>query len=131
MARTWVLDTETKGTGAEMVPLEKVLRAPDAAPRSLPARPRPRPAPAPQPRAAPRFRVIDVLTGEVAVERASTRETVALLERRRSVVDVTLDVWDPEESTWRRLTHAERKVLWGLRGRAREVAPGASAAGGT
>ena len=25
MARIWVLDTETKGTGAEMVPLEKVL----------------------------------------------------------------------------------------------------------
>jgi hypothetical protein len=31
MARkTWVLDTETKGTGANMVPLEKVLERPDA-----------------------------------------------------------------------------------------------------
>jgi hypothetical protein len=28
MARVWVLDTETKGTGAEMVPLEKVLEEP-------------------------------------------------------------------------------------------------------
>ena len=26
MAKVWVLDTETKGTGAEMLPLEKALR---------------------------------------------------------------------------------------------------------
>lgn len=29
MAKTWVLDTETKGTGANMVPLEKVVRPPE------------------------------------------------------------------------------------------------------
>ena len=35
MARkTWVLDTDTKGTGANVVPLEKVLADPDAPPRS-------------------------------------------------------------------------------------------------
>jgi hypothetical protein len=28
MAKTWVLDSETKGTGANMVPLEKVLKEP-------------------------------------------------------------------------------------------------------
>ena len=28
MGKTWVLDTETKGTGANMVPLEKVLERP-------------------------------------------------------------------------------------------------------
>jgi hypothetical protein len=28
MAKVWVLDTETKGTGANMVPLEKVVRPP-------------------------------------------------------------------------------------------------------
>ena len=28
MAKIWVLDTETKGTGANMVPLEKVLKKP-------------------------------------------------------------------------------------------------------
>jgi hypothetical protein len=28
MAKVWVLDTETKGTGAQMVPLEKVLEKP-------------------------------------------------------------------------------------------------------
>jgi hypothetical protein len=29
MGKTWVLDTETKGTGANMVPLEKVLKRPE------------------------------------------------------------------------------------------------------
>jgi hypothetical protein len=37
--KTWVLDTETKGTGANMVPLEKVLKKPDPAP--VPRRPAP------------------------------------------------------------------------------------------
>lgn len=40
MARkTWVLDTETKGTGANMVPLEKVLADPESA-RAQPRKPR-------------------------------------------------------------------------------------------
>jgi hypothetical protein len=44
MARkTWVLDTETKGTGANVVPLEKVLKSPEP-----PATGR-RPAPAAEP----------------------------------------------------------------------------------
>ena len=30
MAKVWVLDTDTKGTGAQMVPLEKVLEKPEA-----------------------------------------------------------------------------------------------------
>jgi hypothetical protein len=43
MARkTWVLDTETKGTGASMVPLDKVLKRPEPEPEA----PRRRPAPA-------------------------------------------------------------------------------------
>jgi hypothetical protein len=36
MGKVWVLDTETKGTGANMVPLEKVLRRPE--PNSEPPR---------------------------------------------------------------------------------------------
>jgi hypothetical protein len=36
VAKIWVLDTETKGTGAEMVPLERALRGK----RSAPARER-------------------------------------------------------------------------------------------
>src|SRR5215212_9029766 len=38
MAKVWVLDTETKGTGANMVPLEKVVRPPQ--PRAQPAKQR-------------------------------------------------------------------------------------------
>ena len=29
MAKTWVLDTDTKGTGAHVVPLEQVLKQPE------------------------------------------------------------------------------------------------------
>lgn len=43
-SKTWVLDTETKGTGANMVPLEKVLERPEPAP------PRRGPAPPAEPR---------------------------------------------------------------------------------
>jgi hypothetical protein len=39
MAKTWVLDTETKGTGANVVPLEKVVRRPEEAPRRRAPRP--------------------------------------------------------------------------------------------
>jgi hypothetical protein len=40
MAKVWILDTETKGTGANVVPLEKVQRRPEAAPerRARPAK---------------------------------------------------------------------------------------------
>jgi hypothetical protein len=39
MAKTWVLDSETKGTGARMVPLDDVLEKPKpAAPSPPPAR---------------------------------------------------------------------------------------------
>ena len=44
--KTWVLDTETKGTGANVVPLDKVLEKPEPAPA------RRRPAPADEPRRA-------------------------------------------------------------------------------
>jgi hypothetical protein len=33
MGKVWVLDTETKGTGARMVPLDKVQAKPEPAPR--------------------------------------------------------------------------------------------------
>jgi hypothetical protein len=52
MGKTWVLDTETKGTGANMVPLEKVQKKPAAEEEPAPRRRRPaRPSePAPRPR---------------------------------------------------------------------------------
>ena len=47
-SKTWVLDTETKGTGANMVPIEKVLEEPEPTPA------RRRPAPAAEPKRAER-----------------------------------------------------------------------------
>jgi hypothetical protein len=46
--KTWVLDTDTKGTGANVVPLEKVLNRPEPAP------PRRGPTPAAEQRRAER-----------------------------------------------------------------------------
>lgn len=119
MGKVWVLDTETKGTGAEMVPLEKVQHKPDPSPQRRFAAPPPQPRTErpPEPKPAPRFRVVDVLTGRPVAEGATSLETVGVLEGRRSVVDVTIDVWDPGPQSWRRLTHGERKALWDLRGR--------------
>ena len=119
MGKIWVLDTDTKGTGAEMVPLEKVQRKPDREPvrRYAPPAPGPVPDTTPEPRAPASFRVTDVLSGLVVVEHAGTRETIEELEDRRSAVDVTIDVWDHEAEDWHRLTHGERGALWALRGR--------------
>ena len=44
MGKTWVLDTETKGTGANMVPIEKVLEQPSESPGKPGREPRKRPA---------------------------------------------------------------------------------------
>jgi hypothetical protein len=114
MAKVWVLDTETKGTGAEMVPLDKVLRRPprEAEPLHVPPRPRPRPEPEPEPRAPRRFRVVDVMTQEVLVDDADARTTLELLSRLRSSVDVRIDVWQPRKVRWRPLTVPEQRALW-------------------
>jgi hypothetical protein len=117
MAKIWVLDTETKGTGAAMVPLEKVLEQPRTderilrIPRRKDAEETGEPA-APQPREPYRFRVIDVMTRRVLAKDVDARATVDVLGGVRSVVDVAIDVWDPEAAEWRRLTLDERKKLW-------------------
>ncbi len=119
MAKTWVLDTETKGTGAHVVPLEKVLRT--SAPRpqlnvvelERPVAPKPVPAPsAPTPR---RFKVVDVMTRETLAENADTRTTLELLGRIRSVVDVHVYGWSLERRRWRLLRIDEQRALWDLR----------------
>jgi hypothetical protein len=121
--RTWVLDTETKGTGAEMVPLEKALRR--AAPRdervSVIRRDRKRQLPdepAESAEAGPRrFKVVDVLSREVLAEGASARTTLDLLKEVRSIVDVRVYVWDEDADDWRPLTLREQRVLWDFRDR--------------
>lgn len=119
MGKTWVLDTETKGTGAQMVPLEKVLRQPAGKPARRPVPPaRPRRAPQPEPAKPRRFMVVDVMTREVLAEDAGTRATVELLDDVRSIVDVAIYVWSEQAMKWQLLTLAESKMLWKLRGQA-------------
>lgn len=127
MGRAWVLDTGTKGTGAEMVPLEKVLHGPSLARERpfVPPKPEPQREEAPEPRRPPRFKVVDVLSRRVLAEGTTTRGTIAVLEEARTIVDVTLYVWQPKTEDWRMLSHRERRLLWELRGRRRSSAIGA------
>jgi hypothetical protein len=119
MGKAWVLDTETKGTGAQMVPLEKFLREPTGKPARRPVPPaRPKPTPEPEPAKPRRFKVVDVMTREVLAEGAGTRTTVELLNDIRSIVDVVIYVWSDRAEEWQLLTLAESKMLWKLRGRA-------------
>jgi hypothetical protein len=122
VAKVWVLDTETKGTGAQMVPLEKVLRQPASEPERRRARPlpkrRPRGQQAPEPVPPRRFHVIDALSREVLAEDANAPETLEVLRGVSQPVDVSIYVWEPKPEEWRLLTNRERKLLWGFRDRA-------------
>jgi hypothetical protein len=118
MARkVWVLDTETKGTGAEMVPLEKVLRLPSSEPLYVPPKRAPRAPKEPEPKRPRSFKIVDVTTGEVLGEHLDTRAAVAALEDLDSVVDVRIYAWDHGSQKWVLLTLGEQKALWQFRGR--------------
>jgi hypothetical protein len=118
MSRKWVLDTETKGTGAQMVPLEKahagggtrgpiVVReqAPPPAKEAAPAGPR-------------RYKVVDVMTRQVLAEDVDLRTAVDALRGARSVVDVNVYVWQDADDDWFQLSQGDRGRLWALRDRA-------------
>jgi hypothetical protein len=120
VAKVWVLDTETKGTGAQMVPLEKVLRQPASEPERRRARPLPKrrsKQQAPEPVPPRRFRVIDGLSREVLAEDANAPETLELLRGVSQPVDVSIYVWEPRPEEWRLLTNRERNLLWEFRDR--------------
>ena len=121
MAKTWILETHTKGTGANIVPLDDE-RERGATPAEhepekvfVPRKRAPRPAPEPPPRTPPRFRVVEVTTRRVLADGASTRATVDLLRDVRSVVDVAISVWSENDGRFRLLTHREQQTLWDLR----------------
>ena len=132
MGKIWILDAETKGTGAHMVPLEKALEKPSAR-RDLDVvafeRPPREPEPI-EPLARLRFKVVDVRSSRVLADGVGTREAVELLEGIGSVVDVRIYVWMRLAKRWRLLTPAEQKTLWNYRGQSRsglasrEPAPG-------
>ena len=117
MGTTWVLDTETKGTGANMVPLERVVKKPSGAPerQRVPRKPRPPKREAPRAREPRKFRVVDVMTRQVPADGAGLRETVQALQGFRSIVDFDVYVWHPARDRWRRLTFGEVSELWKLR----------------
>ena len=124
MAKTWVLDTETKGTGAHIAPLQRAREEP-ASERELALflfkRP-PRPLPSHEPVLPLRFKVVDVMSARVLAEGVGARATVDLLEGMRSVTDVRIFVWIGTTGRWRLLTLAEQKALWGFRHRPLPVA---------
>jgi hypothetical protein len=119
----WVLDTETKGTGANMVPLERVLRQPGgsgAVPgfvfRKLERKPE-----EPAPREPYRFKIVDLMTRRTLAEDVDALEAVRALDPVRSIVDVSIFVWEPEPERWRLLTYDEGRLLWERRGQAVEA----------
>jgi hypothetical protein len=126
MAKTWVLRTETKGTGAHVVPLEQASeRASPVEPVLVPRAPaRTEPAPeAPVPRIPRRFRIVDVLTRQTLVEDASAREAVEALKRVRSIVDADVYVWQEERERWRLLSLGEQQALWEITRSQAELSP--------
>ena len=118
MGRIWVLDTETKGTGAEMVPLDKVVRqpAPSDAPLWFPPARKPREPKPEEPRPPLRFKVVDVMTRAVLADGADTREALRVLNDARSMVDVQVFLWQPQAERWRLLTLDEQRTMWERRG---------------
>jgi hypothetical protein len=112
--RVWVLDTETKGTGATMRPLEDTQRKPSKTrePFFVPPKRRPRPPEPPTPRAPRRFRIVDVMTRELLADDVDVRETLRVLAGLRSTVDASVYVWEPDRESWRLLTLAEQHLLW-------------------
>jgi hypothetical protein len=114
MGRVWVLDLDPSGTGAEMRPLDSVVEKPKPKPDLALVRPRSRPRPeaAPEPREPRRFKVVDLMTGQVKAEDASARATVELLAGERRLADVQVYVWETAGERWRLLTLGEQRTLW-------------------
>jgi hypothetical protein len=119
MAKIWRLDTETKGTGAHVVPLEKAPER-SAAEQELATvtleRP-PREIEQPQPLGPLTFKVLDIRSGEVLAEGTDTRETIEVLADVRSVLDVRIYVWMQRTGRWRLLTLEEQRAIWRFRDR--------------
>ena len=112
-----MLDTETKGTGAHMVPLEEHgdRERPRPGKMWVPPKRTPRAPEPPKPRPPRRFRVLDVVTRAVLLEEGSVAETLELLGGIEHMNDVNLYVWEPDDERWRLLSMAEQRVVWDRR----------------
>jgi hypothetical protein len=58
--------------------------------------------------------VVDVRTREELAAGADARETLDVLRRVRSMIDVSVAVWQEERDRWRLLTLAEQRLMWQL-----------------
>ena len=125
MGKTWILRTETKGTGATMVPLETLTeRGSEPEPLRVIRKAKP-PVPAPaEPRQPRRFMVVDVISRRNLVEDASAGEAIDALRAVRSIVDVSVFVWQHDRARWRLLTFSEKRAMFDLAA-ARPSDPGA------
>jgi len=116
VAKTWVLDTETKGTGAHIAPLTGGARGgtkeAELALVQLTRSPRP-PRPS-EPPATTTFRVVDVLGGEVLGEDLAAREAVEALAGMRSALDARVYLRHGAGARWRLLSLADTRRLWTL-----------------
>jgi hypothetical protein len=122
--KAWVLDTETKGTGAHVEPLKDAKpRQPEKALNLTQFKAPPRPLTPPKRREPRRFKVVDVLGNRVLADGVGAGDAIAALEQLRSVHDARVFVWDASVERWRMLTLSETRALWGFR------APAASEAG--
>jgi hypothetical protein len=115
MSKVWVLDTETKGTGANMVPLERTRKRsavwePVLVPREPPARPEP----APEPRPPRRFRIVDVMTRQTLADDVSTRGAADVLRGVRSIIDVNVYIWQEPQARWQMLPFSDMRAIWDL-----------------
>ena len=125
MAKTWVLDTETKGTGAHVVPLERsdtdrvTGRPLDTVTLRRPERPDSQPRPA----SSPTFKVVDVLSAEVIAEGVDASGALDALKVMRSVHDARVYAWAEASGRWRLLSLAEQRWLWQMRAAFRTQRP--------
>jgi hypothetical protein len=126
MAKVWVLDTDTKGTGAQMVPLEKALERKRGTAsgdrirvirRERDSGADERAAEVAEPRPPRRFKVRNAVSRRVLADGVGVQGALDALAPLRSAMDATVYVWEPEEDEWRPLTIAEQKAMWELRGR--------------
>lgn len=124
MAKTWVLDTETKGTGAHVAPLRAGKPAAKDGDSKLavvqlarPPRERPADSDTPQPL---RFKLVDVRAAQVLGEGLDTRATVDELARMDSSLDARVYVWEQARERWQLLGLADTRALWRLARRERE-----------
>ena len=116
VAKTWVLDTETKGTGAHVAPLRDAgggrAREAELALVQLTRPPRP-PSPS-EPPAKTTFRVVDVLSGEVLGEDLDARDAVEALAGMRTALDARVYLRHGANARWRLLSLADTRRLWAL-----------------